>query len=109
MISLRRLRLNWRAARGEYEAPQAAEHRHHYGRRPDAKPGDRKLRTLVEVLRDAGVPSVPHRGDIGHLANARNVAVHEGREMTDDELRPCLTTLTALLGKHEPASRRTLK
>jgi hypothetical protein len=47
--------------------------------------------------------------DIGHLANARNVAVHEGREMTDDELRPCLTTLTALLGKHEPASRRTLK
>lgn len=62
--------------------------------------GDRNLRTLVEVLSDAGVPLGTTQEDIGHMANARNVAVHEGREMTDDELRPCLTTLTALLGKH---------
>jgi hypothetical protein len=62
--------------------------------------GDRNLRTLVEVLSDAGVPPGTAQEDIGHLANARNVAVHEWSEMADDELRPCLTTLTALLGKH---------
>ena len=62
--------------------------------------GDRNLRTLVEALSDADVPLGTAQEDIGHLANARNVAVHEGREMTADELRPCLTTLTALLEKH---------
>jgi hypothetical protein len=76
------------------------EHRHHHGRRPDALSQGRNLRTLVEVLSDAGVPLGTAQEDIGQLANARNVAVHEGREMTDDELRPCLTPLTALLGKH---------
>ena len=36
----------------------------------------------------------------GLNVGARNIAVHEGREMTVDELRPCLTTLTALLAEN---------
>jgi hypothetical protein len=61
---------------------------------------DRNLRTLAEALTNAGVPLGTTREDIGYLADARNIAAHEGREMTTDELRPCLTTLTALLGKN---------
>jgi hypothetical protein len=59
--------------------------------------GDRNLRTLADALSDAGVPLGAAREDVGYLANARNIAVHEGSEMIADELRPCLTTLTALL------------
>jgi hypothetical protein len=59
--------------------------------------GDRNLRTLADALSDAGVPFGTTREDVGYLANARNMAAHEGSEMTADVLRPCLTTLTALL------------
>jgi hypothetical protein len=58
---------------------------------------DRYLRTLADALSDAGVPLGTAREDVGYLASARNIAAHEGSEMTADELRPCLTTLTALL------------
>jgi hypothetical protein len=60
----------------------------------------RNLRTLAEALTDAGVPLGATREEIGCLADARNIAVHEGREMTADELLPSLTALTALLGKN---------
>ena len=70
------------------------------GAGPTLSQGDRNLRTLAEALSDAGVPLGTAREDIGYLANARNIAVHEGREMTADELRPCFTILTALLGKN---------
>ena len=61
---------------------------------------ERNLRSLPEALHDTDVPLGATREEIAYLAGARNIAVHEGREMTVDELRPCLTTLTALLAEN---------
>lgn len=59
--------------------------------------GERNLRTLTKALIDANIPLGATREEIDCLTDARNSAVHEGREIPPDELRLCLTTLTALL------------
>src|ERR1022692_137468 len=61
---------------------------------------ERNLRRLAEALADADVHLGATRDEISYLTGARNIAVHEGREMTLDELCPCLTTLTALLAEN---------
>ena len=57
----------------------------------------RNLRSLTKALIDANIAIGAAPEEIGNLIDARNIAVHEGRETPPDELRQCLTALIALL------------